>query len=78
MVENDVNALAIHGYYERSFKGLDVALVTVFRQGVGGALILNGRMYRGIRGMAPEPGHLAVEYPEDSPGGAIRPHRTRP
>lgn len=67
VVENDVNALAIHGFYERSFEGLDVTLVTVFRQGVGGALILNGRMYRGFGGMAPEPGHIAVEYPEDQP-----------
>ena len=67
VVENDVNALAIHGYYEHSFDGLDVTLVAVFRQGIGGALILNGRLYRGVRGMAPEPGHLAVEYPEDNP-----------
>jgi predicted NBD/HSP70 family sugar kinase len=65
VVENDVNALAIHGYWDRSFEGLDVTLVSVFRQGVGGALILNGRMYRGFGGMAPEPGHLPVEYPED-------------
>ncbi len=70
VVENDVNALAIHGYYERSFDGLDIALVTVFRQGVGGALLLNDRMYRGIRGMAPEPGHVAVEYPQDQPQAA--------
>jgi ROK family len=65
VVENDVNALAMHGYYEGSFKELDATLVTVFRQGVGGALILNGRLYRGFTGMAPEPGHLPVEYPED-------------
>jgi predicted NBD/HSP70 family sugar kinase len=70
VVENDVNALAIHGYYERSFDRLDIALITVFRQGVGGALILNDRMYRGIRGMAPEPGHVAAEYPEDMPHAA--------
>jgi predicted NBD/HSP70 family sugar kinase len=65
IAENDVNALAIHGYYERSFKGPDVVLLTVFRQGVGGALLLDDHMYRGIHGMAPEPGHLDVEYPED-------------
>ena len=68
VAENDVNALAIHSYYERSLDGLDVALVVVFRQGVGGALILDGRMYRGPGSMAPEPGHLAAEYPEDQPG----------
>jgi predicted NBD/HSP70 family sugar kinase len=67
VAENDVNALAIHGFYEGSFKKLDVALVTVFRQGVGGGLILNRRMYRGVHGMAPEPGHLSAEYPEDDP-----------
>jgi len=71
IVENDVNALAIHGYYERSFEGLDVALTAVYRQGVGGALILNGRVYRGAGGMAPEPGHLPVEYPEDQPGWSL-------
>ena len=68
VIENDVNALAIHGYFERSFDVLDVALVAVFRQGVGGALIPNGRMYRGAGGMAPEPGHLAAEYPQDRQG----------
>jgi predicted NBD/HSP70 family sugar kinase len=67
VAENDVNALAIHDYYEHNFERTDVALVAVFRQGVGGGLILNDRMYRGIRGMAPEPGHLPVEYPEDFP-----------
>lgn len=67
VIENDVNALAIHGHYDSTFKGLDVTLVTVFRQGVGGALILNGRMYRGFGSMAPEPGHIPVEYPEDQP-----------
>ena len=66
VAENDVNALTIHRYYERSFEGLDVALVTVFRQGVGGGLILDGRMYRGVHGMAPEMGHLPAEYSEDS------------
>lgn len=67
VAENDVDALTIHGYYEGSFAGLDVALVTVFPQGVGGGLILDGRMYRGVHGLAPEPGHLQVEYPEDNP-----------
>ena len=68
IVENDVNALAIHSYYERRLKGPSAALVVVFRKGVGGALILDGRPYRGSSGMAPEPGHLAVDYPKDPDG----------
>lgn len=75
VVENDVNALAIHGYWAGSFEGPDTAVVAVFRLGVGGALILNHHMYRGIRGMAPEPGHLAVEYPEDWASAKRRPLR---
>ena len=67
IAENDANALAIHNYYEHRFEGLDVTLVTVFRQGIGGATLIDGRLYRGARGMAAEPGHLAVEYPEDNP-----------
>lgn len=74
VVENDVAALAIHGYYARSFNGPDVALVAVFRKGVGGALILNGRSYRGSHGIAPEPGHLAVDYPDIPDGDGNRPH----
>ena len=72
VAENDVNALAIHGYYERTFreepgKEPDIVLLAVLRQGIGGALILDDHTYRGVHGMAPEPGHLAVEYPEDIP-----------
>ena len=65
IVENDVNALAIRGYFEGSLSPFDSVLVAVFPRGVGGALILNGRLHRGKSGMAPEPGHLAVEYPKN-------------
>lgn len=67
VAENDVDALTIHGYYQGSFERLDVALVAVFRQGVGAGLIADGRMYRGFHGMAPEPGHLFAEHPDDDP-----------
>ena len=86
VAENDVNALAIHGYYERSFrrepgKEPDIVLLAVLRQGVGGALILDDHTYRGVHGMAPEPGHLDVEYPEDNPAwrppGGHRPASAR-
>jgi predicted NBD/HSP70 family sugar kinase len=66
IVENDVNALAIHGYFSRRFQGSSIALAVVFRLGVGGGLLLNGRIYRGIHSLAPEPGHLTVEYPDDT------------
>jgi predicted NBD/HSP70 family sugar kinase len=67
VAENDVDALTIHGYYQRNFERLDIALVTVFRQGVGAGLITDGRLYRGFRDMAAEPGHLHAEHPQDNP-----------
>jgi predicted NBD/HSP70 family sugar kinase len=73
IVENDVNALAIHGYYEHSFERLNTVLVAVFHRGVGGALILDTRPYHGSHGMAPEPGHLAVDYPKIPEGAGTRP-----
>jgi len=73
IVENDVNALAIHRYYQHSFDGNDVVLVAVFQQGVGGALIVDSRTYRGSNGMAPEPGHLAIDYPRIPEGAGKRP-----
>jgi predicted NBD/HSP70 family sugar kinase len=62
VVENDVTTLAIQAFYQGRFKYLDAAMVEVFDEGVGGALIIDGRIYRGGSGMAMEPGHLTVEY----------------
>jgi predicted NBD/HSP70 family sugar kinase len=61
-VENDLNARAIQAYYDNRLHHLDFALVEVFDGGTGGAHILDGRLYRGSGGLAPEPGHLTVEY----------------
>jgi predicted NBD/HSP70 family sugar kinase len=60
VLENDANALAI---YERRFEGiaedsLAVILLTYF--GVGCGLILDGQIYRGVRGMSGEIGHLPI------------------
>lgn len=63
VVENDLNARAIQALYHRQFKYLDAAMVEVLDEGVGGALIIDGRIYRGGSGMAMELGHLTVEYP---------------
>ena len=49
------------------------AIVAVFDEGVGAALVLDGRLYRGAGGAAGEIGHVAVEFPpplsEDRPSG---------
>jgi predicted NBD/HSP70 family sugar kinase len=62
ILENDVVARAIHAYYENRLDDLDFTLVEVFDGGVGGAHIIDGRIYRGSHGLAPEIGHISVEY----------------
>jgi hypothetical protein len=65
VIENDVNALAIYETYRRPVTESVVAYVTVLDEGVGGALVINGRLYRGGFGMAGEIGHIPVEYRPD-------------
>jgi predicted NBD/HSP70 family sugar kinase len=60
VVDNDVNVLAVRELYRSVYKERDLAIVAVFKDGVGGSLILDGRVYRGGGGMAAEPGHQRV------------------
>jgi glucokinase len=55
-VDNDVNCAALAEVYERSVTGsmLFVAVGT----GIGGAVILDGRLWRGAQGVAGEIGHV--------------------
>jgi predicted NBD/HSP70 family sugar kinase len=63
VVENDVNARAIRQIYKHQFKERDFAVVAVFDDGVGGALVIDGRLYRGAGGAAGEIGHVTAEFP---------------
>lgn len=62
VVENDVNARALLLAYGQAFNERDFAVAAVFDEGVGGALILDGRLSRGAGGVAGEIGHLFVDY----------------
>lgn len=66
-IENDVNACAIgemaFGYKD---KYKDFLWMTV-STGVGGALVSQGQLIRGINGCAGEIGHIKVEYSQPAP-----------
>ncbi|MDQ1247196.1 MAG: glucokinase [Actinomycetota bacterium] len=66
VIENDANAAA---WGERRFGAgrgaMDCIAITV-GTGIGGGLIFDGALYRGMHGMAAEVGHLCV-----SPGGRL-------
>lgn len=60
LLENDVNVATLAEYRTGAGQGLD-SLVAVFAgSGVGGAIVLDGRLRRGARGAAGELGHAVV------------------
>ncbi len=71
IVDNDVNVLAVLEAYNSRYSDRDVAVIAVFDEGIGAALLIDGRVYRGARGMAGEIGHCLVpigaELTDDQP-----------
>jgi predicted NBD/HSP70 family sugar kinase len=69
VVDNDVNARAALQIWRKDagsttlrFPERDFVVVAVFEERVGGALVIDRRVYRGHRGRAGEIGHLTVDY----------------
>ncbi|MDB6174740.1 MAG: hypothetical protein JWL59_4051 [Chthoniobacteraceae bacterium] len=61
-IENDVNAMAYGEWkYGAARNGLHVVCMTL-GTGVGGGLILDGRLYRGAQLGAGEIGHMSLDY----------------
>lgn len=70
VVENDINALAIHEQWigEGRQKGGFVLIWVGW--GIGAGLVLNGELYHGASGGAGEFGHLPIEAGRDDDGAA--------
>jgi glucokinase len=61
LLENDATAAAIGEHWLGSSKDVDNSVFVTLGTGVGGGLILDGRVYRGTDGTAGEVGHINVE-----------------
>ena len=59
-LENDANAAAIAEHQLGAGRGQDNMIYVTISTGIGGALILNGKLYRGMHGMAGEFGHMFI------------------
>lgn len=59
-VDNDVNAFALGEATHGAGKGHRVVLAVTVGTGVGGALVLDGLLFRGATGVAGEIGHIPV------------------
>lgn len=64
VVDNDATAGALAEWWYgagRTFEANDLVYLTI-STGVGGGLVLDGRLYRGVAGNAGELGHLTIDY----------------
>lgn len=59
-LENDANAAALAEHELGAGRGHDDMIYATISTGIGGALILNGKLYRGMHGMAGEIGHMFI------------------
>lgn len=60
-IENDVNALAYGEWKLGAGRGTRNMVCLALGTGVGGGLILGGKLYRGSRGLAAELGHMSID-----------------
>lgn len=60
-VENDVKSAALGEYYYGSGKDFDSLFALTVGTGVGGAMIMDGKVYRGASGQAGEIGYMPMD-----------------
>ena len=61
IVENDANVAALGEKWLGAGKNVDHLAILTLGTGVGGGIVLNGRIWSGMSGMAGEAGHTTVE-----------------
>jgi glucokinase len=62
VVDNDANAAAVAEWMVGAGKGTSDMIMLTLGTGIGGGLILGGRLYRGSTGAAGELGHMVLEF----------------
>lgn len=68
-VDNDANVAALVEQRHGAARGCRHAVMLALGTGIGGGLVLDGKVYRGAHGFAAELGHMVVDHDgEDCPG----------
>ena len=62
VVDNDANVAALAEHRHGAAKGSDHAVLIALGTGIGGGLVLDGRIYRGAHGFGAELGHMVVDH----------------
>ncbi len=66
VLENDASVAALGEYLCGSGKGMDVMVMLTLGTGIGGGMVIAGRLARGAHGIGAEAGHMIVE-PDGEP-----------
>ena len=61
-VENDANAATLAEWRIGAARGAEHVVMLTLGTGVGGGLVLDGRLYRGSIGAGAELGHMVIDY----------------
>ncbi|CAB1070757.1 hypothetical protein JY97_10175 [Alkalispirochaeta odontotermitis] len=64
-IENDANTVTLAQQWFGEGRGVDNFLMVTVEHGVGMGIVVNGQIYRGLKGIGAEFGHLVIK-----PGGA--------
>jgi len=68
-VDNDTNVALLAEHRHGAARGANDAVMLALGTGIGGGLILGGRLHRGAHGFAGELGHMTIDlHGEDCPG----------
>ena len=61
IIENDANAAAVGEMWQGAAVGCNTIICVTLGTGVGGGIILDGKLWRGVDGAAAEIGHMCVD-----------------
>jgi glucokinase len=61
VLENDANAAALGEYVAGAGRGARALVYITISTGIGGGLVFDGELYRGVSGAAGEVGHMVIE-----------------
>lgn len=71
-IDNDANLMAIAEHYNGAARGFNNAVFVALRSGIGGAIIIDGKLYRGANNAGGEIGQMIIDISPGHTGKEIK------